>query len=312
MLVLGLFVPVIQMPIVGNVNIFADGTNLYAYVMLALAGLAAFLAGKERIHETIWPGAVAAALVVALFIGFQVRISRMKAELAASLEGNPFGSIATGMMDSVQLQWGWIVLAAGVSAILYAAVTQRKTLDDLSEADNLPKFASIALLVVGIGWLVYQSDAFKSSGPADTELAADFPAGMADMESNGAEAQVDQDTKRYIAENVEVYDLSARYQDSLLDGRVPGVDFKVKNNGERSLDEVEVTVVFYDSEGNAIAEDNYYPVLTSSYNNDPPLRPGYIWQQERGQFYAAKSVPDEWESGKVTAKVTSIEFSPEE
>ena|GEM_PF-6491625 len=62
---------------------------------------------------------------------------------------------------------------------------------------------------------------------------------------------------------------------------------------------------------NAIAEDEFYPVLIGGFNSGPPLRPGYIWQQERGRFFSAKSVPSEWEAGKATAKVTAIEFSDE-
>ena len=132
LLVLGLFVPIIQLPMVGSVGLFGDGTNLFAYVLLTLAGLAAFLAAKERTHEAIWPGAAAAALVLALFISFQIRISQMKAQLAEGLEGNPFGGLASGLMDTVQLQWGWIVLVAAVTAILYGAVKERREVEYLS------------------------------------------------------------------------------------------------------------------------------------------------------------------------------------
>lgn len=309
LLVLGLFVPIVQLPIIGSVSIFADGTNLFAYALLALAGVAAFTASKDQTQDAIWPGACAAALVIVLFVDFQISINRMKANLAESMEGNPFGGLASGMMEAIQLQWGWIVLAAAVALMLYGAVQERKAGKGASEIEKLAKIGSFVLLAIGIGWLIYKSDVFKSdeSSVADTAAAENpfmSPVAEAEPETN-AEAQL------YMAENVEVYDVSGRYEDSMLDGRVPGVDFKVRNNGDRSLDRVQVTVVFYDAEGNAIAEEDYLPVLAGGFNNDKPLRPGYIWQQERGRFYTAKSVPDEWESGKVSASVTEIEFSPD-
>lgn len=114
----------------------------------------------------------------------------------------------------------------------------------------------------------------------------------------------------YIADHLELYDFSSSYREAVLDGRVPGVDFKIKNKGNRTLQRVEVTVYFEDKDGNTIAEENYFPVLKASYGLSPykPLKPGYIWQSERGKFYSAKSVPSEWKEGKAHAEITSIEF----
>lgn len=109
---------------------------------------------------------------------------------------------------------------------------------------------------------------------------------------------------------VELYEFQAGYFTSYLDERVPGVLFKLRNAGNRTLSKVQVTVYFYDAAGTAIAEEVYTPVLVSSYSVDSaPLRPGYIWQGEQGRFLAAKQVPSEWLAGRATARVTSIEFA---
>jgi hypothetical protein len=116
----------------------------------------------------------------------------------------------------------------------------------------------------------------------------------------------------YISERLELYDISAKYTDSLLDGKVPGVLFKIRNNGERSLDRVEVTVYFKGQDGRVVAEEDYAPVRVSEYSfsgDNKPLKPGYIWQMERGKFYAAKQVPSEWNEGSIDASITSIRFS---
>jgi hypothetical protein len=105
--------------------------------------------------------------------------------------------------------------------------------------------------------------------------------------------------------------LKARYYTTYLDEKVPGVEFKIKNKGKRTLKEVEVTVYFKDAKGNVIAEETYHPVFVSEFSfgrKNKPLKPNYIWQLERGKFYKADSVPDEWKEGAVSAKITNIEF----
>lgn len=97
--------------------------------------------------------------------------------------------------------------------------------------------------------------------------------------------------------------------DSLLDCRVPGALFRLRNTGGRSLDKVEVTVYFKDAQGQVIAEEEYIPVLVSEFSfsgDNKPLKPGYVWQMEKGKFYSAKSVPSEWQEGNIEASLTDI------
>ena len=111
---------------------------------------------------------------------------------------------------------------------------------------------------------------------------------------------------------VSLYDLQAKYYETYLEKKVPGVEFKIKNNGNRTLKKVQVTVYFKDAKGTIIAEKQYHPVLVTKYSyggDNKPLKPNYIWQQERGKFYKADSVPTEWKEGAVSANITNIEFS---
>jgi hypothetical protein len=112
-------------------------------------------------------------------------------------------------------------------------------------------------------------------------------------------------------QNLQIYDFKAHYYSSLGEGRIPGVEFKIKNNGAETLDKVKVTVYFKDAKGNTVAEEDYFPVLvtkTFSLSNDKPLKPNYIWQMERGKFYTAKSVPSEWKEGEAEIRITDLEF----
>ena len=110
---------------------------------------------------------------------------------------------------------------------------------------------------------------------------------------------------------VKLYDVKSKYYKSYNSKRVPGVEFKIKNEGERTLNRVQVTVYFKDTAGTIIAETQYHPVLVSKYSygsNNTPLKPNYIWQQDSGMFYKADSVPTEWKEGSVSASITDIEF----
>jgi hypothetical protein len=114
-----------------------------------------------------------------------------------------------------------------------------------------------------------------------------------------------------ISKSLSLYDISVRYQNSELNGRVPGVEFKLKNLGERTLTKVGVTVYFLDSDGKTIAENKFNPVWVTSYGgeNNDPSKPGYIWALSGNQFYVAKNVPSEWVEGRVIVKVTDVEFA---
>lgn len=118
--------------------------------------------------------------------------------------------------------------------------------------------------------------------------------------------------KQKYLKQLQLYDLKAKMYSSYLDGKVPGVEFKIKNNGNRTLKEVQVTVYFKNSKGTVIAEEQYYPVLVTEYSygrDNKPLKPNYIWQQQKGHFYKADSVPSEWKEGSVSANITNIEFA---
>ncbi|MEA3048237.1 MAG: hypothetical protein QOG84_73 [Sphingomonadales bacterium] len=314
----GLFMPIVTLPLVGTINLFNNGTNIVALVLLALAGIAAGLALKDRESDVIWPGAAAALILLYLFLKLQYSLSQMRGEMAKSLQGNPFAGLAQTAMGGVQLQWGWIVLALGAGLLIYAGVATRKgagvPLVGLNDkAAKAIAGICVALLVVALAWdwigrpraaAVPDMAMANTLGPM-TESSA-LPA--------SDESKPSAEEAAYIRDNLRLYDLKAKYYDSLLDGRVPGVDFKIKNNGTRTLNRVKVRVVFQDKAGLPIAEEEYNPVwvVEGGYSPDEnkPLRSNYIWQNEPDKFYVAKSVPSEWEEGKASATITDIEFAP--
>lgn len=85
-----------------------------------------------------------------------------------------------------------------------------------------------------------------------------------------------------------------------------GVFGELKNLGDRTLKEVEITIYCLDKNGKAIFEKTYRPVLVSEYSlfgDNKPLKPNY------SKKFGVKldDAPSDW-ARKVKVKVTDIEF----
>jgi len=130
-----------------------------------------------------------------------------------------------------------------------------------------------------------------------------------ETESEIAEQKEKQDYIQFVT----LFDFEARRIDTYSDKGLPAVTFAVKNEGNRTLNKVEVTVYFKDENGNTFFEEDYFPVLVSSYSlsNNKPLKPNYVQRQEKGKYYTIKELGDEWKAGAAEALVTDIEFAPE-
>lgn len=84
-----------------------------------------------------------------------------------------------------------------------------------------------------------------------------------------------------------------------------GVFGEIKNTGDKTLTEVEITIYFLDKNNKPIFEETYSPVFVTDFSigENKPLRPNY--SEKFG--YSTDDVPSEW-SKKVRAKITNIEF----
>lgn len=86
----------------------------------------------------------------------------------------------------------------------------------------------------------------------------------------------------------------------------PAIKGKIKNYGDKSLDEVEITIYFLDANGQRIAETTYHPVNVHSFmGDDSPLKPNYV--REFG-YVVEDYTPSNW-AKKAEAEITDIEFS---
>lgn len=191
-------------------------------------------------------------------------------------------------------------------------------------APPAPGFRSFTLVREPQGWKVLLSAEMPTDGPLSAS-AAPVPGPAAPPSPSTPDPDTKPAPDRDVdardqpppvaatARGVEVYDLKAGYHRTALGRTVPGVEFKLRNRNTASALQVAVTVYFQDRHGQTISEETYYPVRSdgAGFLNTAPLKPGYLWQLERGKFFLAEAVPSEWQRGAVSAEITRLRFAGE-
>lgn len=124
-LFVGLFTPLVTLPIRGELNYFSNSKG-DGLILLLLCVTSLFFTLKEKYKYLWWTGLAALGVVFLGLIDFQMRISKVKSHLNEQLSGNPFRGLADAAVDSIHLQWGWFVLFLGAGLIITTVVIQEK------------------------------------------------------------------------------------------------------------------------------------------------------------------------------------------
>ena len=122
---IGVFTPIVNLPFVGGVNYFHNGSG-DGVIVLFLACISFFLTLTNRFRGLWFTGGASLALMLFTFVSFQTRLSQVKSDMKTQLAGNPFRGIADVAMQSVQLEWGWAVLVVGAGLVVASAALQPK------------------------------------------------------------------------------------------------------------------------------------------------------------------------------------------
>lgn len=105
LLVLGVFVPLVNLPFVGGVNYILNGRG-DGVIILLLALVPVVLVVTKRFRGLLVTGGLAAALTTYTFVRLSMKVAELKDSMYTDLAGNPFIGIAEMAMESVQLQVG--------------------------------------------------------------------------------------------------------------------------------------------------------------------------------------------------------------
>jgi Ca2+/Na+ antiporter len=129
-LFIGVFMPIVKLPVVGEMNYFHNGRG-DGVIVLALA-VTSFVLVLIRWYRQIWITSLGSAAVLAFtFFNFQSKMSQATRQMETELKDNPFRGLADLGVQSVQLQWGWAVLVIGI-VLLIAVAAMKDTADDWS------------------------------------------------------------------------------------------------------------------------------------------------------------------------------------
>jgi len=123
LLLVGVFCPLVSMPFVGSITYFGNGRQ-DGWFILAF-GAVAVVASLARWYRALpITGLAALAQLIYVFVSFQQRMSEARESFNTSLAGNPFRGLAEGIASTVQIQWGFAVMALGGLLLLATAVVR--------------------------------------------------------------------------------------------------------------------------------------------------------------------------------------------
>ena len=90
-------------------------------IVLILAAISLILVLLKKFKGLWFTGLGSMAIMTFTFINFQMALTNTKIQMETDLAGNPFRGIADMAMQSVQIQWGWVLLIIGAVLVITSA-----------------------------------------------------------------------------------------------------------------------------------------------------------------------------------------------
>jgi hypothetical protein len=125
-LIIGVFLPIFKIPMLGTINYFNNG-NGDGTIVLILAVVSLVLIVTKR-YRGLWATGVGSLGMLAYtYFSIQSKLSQGMAQMDSALANNPFGGMAKAMMDTaIQWQVGLPVMSIGAGLLIAVAVINEK------------------------------------------------------------------------------------------------------------------------------------------------------------------------------------------
>lgn len=176
-LIIGVFAPVVSVPIVGGINYFRNGEGDGTFILiLGLISMVLVLAKK---YNWLWFTSICSIAILSFsYFFFNYRMEQASAELKVDLGNNPFAGIADAALQTVQIEWGMPLLLVGAFFLIGSAVMKDESKNivvsyDNKNTDTAPNKKSIILLigVPIIVLLLFLNFAFYTKKETDTSIS---------------------------------------------------------------------------------------------------------------------------------------------
>ena len=118
--IFGVFCPIVTAPFLGGQNYFQNG-NGDGTVVLLLGGVACFFILTNRFKALFVAGALSLGVSLFTFTMLIYHLHSVKTSMETDLKDNPFAGLAEMAVQSVQIQWGWLLLLGGAACMIFAA-----------------------------------------------------------------------------------------------------------------------------------------------------------------------------------------------
>lgn len=120
LLLIGVFTPILSMPVIGSISILQQGWGGYFLLSLAIGSAIMLFTRREQGFRITAAGSL--CFVLYSLVSQQIGLRQMKSELDTG-DDNLFAGLTKLATNNVQPQWGWGVLLVGSLLLVIAAFT---------------------------------------------------------------------------------------------------------------------------------------------------------------------------------------------
>lgn len=126
LLILGAFSPIVRIPIVGQMNYINSGHG-DGILILALGIISIILVLFKKYNPLVSTGITTLGTLGFTYFNIDNLIKKSHAQLTRDLQGNPFKGIAEGIINSVQIEWGFAVIIIGAILLIVTPLLKSNT-----------------------------------------------------------------------------------------------------------------------------------------------------------------------------------------
>lgn len=132
LLILGAFSPIVKIPFVGQLNYINNGHG-DGVIVLVLGIISILLVLFKKYNPLALTGIVSFGMISFTYFNIQNLLKESKSHLMRDLSGNPFKGLAEGLMNSVQIEWGFAIVIIGAILVLITPMIK-----DVSNESSMP------------------------------------------------------------------------------------------------------------------------------------------------------------------------------